>query len=124
METREQIEALEIRLVEAMKTSNVPELEALLADSLIFTNHNGHLVSKADDIAAHQSGDLEIYSIDTSAQLIEILSDITAVVSVVKDMSVAFAGHTSIGIYRFTRVWRFNGDKWQVVAAHSSQLVS
>jgi len=124
METREQIEALEIRLVEAMKTSNVPELETLLADNLIFTNHNGHLVSKADDIAAHQSGDMEIYSIETSAQLVEVLSDTTAVVSVVKDMSVAIAGHTSIGIYRFTRVWRFNEFIWQVVAAHSSQLVS
>ena len=124
METKAQIEALEARLTEAMKTSNIAELDALLADTLIFTNHNGHLVSKQDDIAAHTSGDLEIYSIETSAQLIEFLDDVTAIVSVVKDMSVAFAGHTSIGIYRFTRVWHYNGTQWQIVAAHSSQIVS
>jgi hypothetical protein len=124
MDTRQQIEALEIRLIEAMKSSNVAELELLLSDNLIFTNHNGHLVSKADDIAAHQSGDLEVYSIETSAQLIEVLNDTTAIVSVVKDMSTALAGHTSIGIYRFTRVWKLSGSAWQVVAVHSSQLVS
>lgn len=124
MDTKQQIEALELRLIEAMKTSNVPELEALLADTLIFTNHNGHLVTKQDDLETHRSGNLEIYSIDTSAQLIEVLNDTTAIVSVVKDLSSAYEGHISVGIFRFTRVWHNNGVQWQVVAAHSSQLVT
>ena len=122
MHTEETIIALEARLIEAMKTSNVTELETLLADNLIFTNQNGHLVSKEDDLNAHRSGDLEMYSIETSAQLIELYGD-TAVVSVVKDMSSSYAGHTSVGNYRFTRVWHFNGTAWQIVAAHSSQII-
>lgn len=124
MDTKSQIEALELRLIEAMKTSNVAALEALLADNLIFTNHNGHLITKQDDLETHRSGNLEIYSIETSAQLIEVLDDSTAIVSVVKDMSSAYGGHTSIGIFRFTRMWHNNHGQWQIVAAHSSQLVS
>ncbi|WP_116787745.1 nuclear transport factor 2 family protein [Flavobacterium psychrotrophum] len=124
MDTKQQIEALELRLIAAMKTSNVPELDVLLADNLIFTNHNGHLVTKQDDLETHRSGNLEIYSIDTSAQLIEVLNDTTAIVSVVKDLSSDYDGHISVGIFRFTRVWHNSGGQWQVVAAHSSQLVS
>jgi hypothetical protein len=123
MDTLSQIEALEIRLIEAMKTSNVAELEALLSDSLIFTNHNGHLVSKEDDLNAHRSGEMEIYTLDTSAQLVQVLNNDTAIVSVIKDMSLAFAGHTSIGMFRYTRMWHNNGTAWQVVAAHSSQVI-
>jgi hypothetical protein len=121
MATREDIEALEARLIEAMKSSNTPELEVLIADNLIFTNHLGHLLSKQADIDVHKSGDLEIFSIDTSAQLIELYENM-AIVSVVKDMSVAYAGHMTLGLYRFTRVWHHNGTQWQVIAAHSSQV--
>lgn len=124
MDTRTQIAALEIRLIEAMKTSNVAVLEALLADNLIFTNHNGHLITKQDDLETHRSGNLEIYSIDTSAQIIEVLDDNTAIVSVVKDLSSDYDGHISVGIFRFTRVWHKKDGQWQIVAAHSSQLVS
>lgn len=119
----QQIQALEARLIEAMKTSNANELQELLSDDLIFTNQNGHLVNKADDLNMHRSGKLEIYSIETSAQLINVYDDL-AVVSVVQDLGGAFDGHTYAGIFRYTRVWRFNGTNWQVIAGHVSQLVS
>lgn len=124
METKEIIAGLESRLIEAMKTSNVDELNVLLADTLIFTNHNGHLVTKADDLQTHRSGELEIYSIETSAQIIEVLDDTTAVVSVVKELSSSYAGHIAVGVFRFTRVWHNKGAQWQVVAAHSSQIIN
>lgn len=123
METLQLIQSLENRLLEAMKTSNVAELDALLADNVIFTNHNGHIVSKEDDLNAHRSGELEIFSLETSAQIIEVLDANTAIVSVVKDMSLSFAGHASIGIFRFTRVWHNKGNNWQIVSAHSSQVI-
>lgn len=123
MDTLSLIQSLESRLIEAMKTSNVAELDALLANNVIFTNHNGHIVSKEDDLNAHRSGELEIFSLETSAQLIQVLGETTAIVSVIKDMSLAYAGHTSIGVFRFTRVWHNNGNNWQIVAAHSSQVL-
>jgi ketosteroid isomerase-like protein len=123
MDTTAIIEALENRLIEAMKTSNVPELTALLDDTLIFTNQNGHIVTKADDIAMHESGKLEIYSLETSAQLISVYGDV-AVVSVVQDLGGAVDGHTYAGIYRYTRVWKQFDNGWRIIAGHVSQIIS
>ena len=123
MDTLLVVQTLETRFIEAMKTSNVAELDAMIADGVMFTNQNGHLVSKQDDLDAHRSGELEIYTLDTSSQLIEVLSENTAIVSVIKDMSLAYSGHTSIGLFRFTRVWHNNGTAWQIVAVHSSQVL-
>lgn len=124
MEIKDIIAGHEARLIDAMKTSDVATLNELLSDKVIFTNHSGHLIAKQDDLETHRSGKLEIYSLETSAQLIEVLDNATAIVSVVKDLSSSYDGHVGVGIFRFTRVWHYNGDKWQVVAAHSSQIVS
>jgi len=123
METKIHIEALEARLTEAQRTSNIEELNTLLSNDLIFTNQHGHIVTKGDDIAMHESGNLEIYSLKTSAQLIQLHGDV-AVVSVVQDLGGAVDGHTYAGIFRYTRVWKDSGNGWQVIAGHVSQLVS
>ncbi|MFP9118994.1 nuclear transport factor 2 family protein [Flavobacterium sp. RNTU_13] len=123
METKQIIEQYEDRLIAAMKSSNVDELITLLADSLVFTNQNGHLVTKADDIAIHEGGKLEIYSIETSARLIYTYDDV-AVVSVVQDLGGAVDGHTYAGIYRYTRIWKQFADGWKVIAGHTSQIIN
>ncbi|KGO93001.1 nuclear transport factor 2 family protein [Flavobacterium subsaxonicum] len=123
MDTQQQIVALEARFIEAMKASNVDELQELLSDDLIFTNQNGHIVTKADDLNMHRSGKLEIYSLETSAQLITVFDDV-AVVSVVQDLGGDFDGHTYAGIFRYTRVWKQTNSKWQIITGHVSQIVS
>jgi uncharacterized protein len=124
MDTKSQIETLETQLIEALKTSNVAVLDSLLADSVIFTNHSGHLVTKQDDLETHRSGNLQIFSLEASAQLVQDYGNV-AVVSVVKDISGSFSGHTFAGIHRYTRVWQKNeAGNWQVIAAHESQIIS
>ncbi|ALM48374.1 hypothetical protein AMR72_05330 [Flavobacterium psychrophilum] len=120
METQ-QIQTAEARLLEAMKTSNVQELDALIADDLIFTSHTGQLLTKQDDVEAHSSGNIEIFTIESSEQKIKVDGDV-AIVSVLLDISGSFYGSTEVGFYRFTRVWKNNGGNWQVIAAHSTQV--
>ena len=55
----DQILAIEERLRQAMLTSNVAELDELIAPELIFTNYSGQLVTKQQDLAIHQSGILK-----------------------------------------------------------------
>lgn len=117
----QQIQTAEARLLEAMKTSNVQELDALIADDLIFTSHTGQLLTKQDDVEAHSSGNIEIFTIESSEQKIKIDGDV-AIVSVLLDISGSFYGSTEVGFYRFTRVWKNNGGNWQVIAAHSTQV--
>lgn len=123
MDTKEQIIVLENRLIEAMKSSDTEELDVLLADDLIFTGHTGQVFTKEMDMEAHRSGDIKIFEIETSEQVINIAGDV-AIVSVKKEISGSFFGSTEVGIFRFTRVWKQNGTSWQIIAGHSSQVIS
>ena len=118
-----QIAALENRLIEAMKTSNVQELDVLLADELVFTGHTGQRFTKEDDLEAHRSGNVTIYEIETSEQLIRVVGDV-AIVSVLMEISGSFFGNTHVGFFRFTRIWKLDGTNGKVIAAHSTQVVS
>ena len=112
----------ENRLIEAMKASNVAELDALIDDELLFTGHDGRRYTKQDDLESHRSGNIEIYSIETSEQAIKITDDV-AIVSVLKNISGSFFGETQVGIFRFTRVWKLKEGGWKIIAAHSTQVV-
>jgi len=116
------IQTLEDRLITAMKASNVGELDTLIADDLIFTAHNGMMFTKQDDLDAHNSGNIKIYEINTSEQLISIVDDI-AIVSVLMEISGSFFGNTEVGFFRFTRVWKQQQGNWKIIAAHSTQVI-
>ncbi len=113
---------LENRLIDAMKNSNAAELDVLIDDDLLFTGHDGRRYTKQDDLEAHRSGNIEIYSIETSEQAIKIEGDV-AIVSVLKNISGSFFGETQVGIFRFTRVWKLKEGGWKIIAAHSTQVV-
>lgn len=113
------IQQHEERLKHAMLLSDLVVLDELLADDLVFTNHLGHLMSKADDLGAHQSGKLKIDKIDLSEQEISVLQG-SAVVTVQAHIIGSFAGEASENDFRFTRVWlEIAEGQWQVIIAHS-----
>jgi hypothetical protein len=114
------IARLEQRLLDAMLLSDVVELDALLADDLTFTDHEGGVWSKADDLAAHRSGAIRVDSVVASEQRIRVF-DGGAIVTVRLAIVGTFGGHAARGAFLFTRVWipsRYDG--WQVVVAHST----
>jgi ketosteroid isomerase-like protein len=118
--THEQIQGLERRLLDAMRTSDLDELDALLADGLVFTDHLGGLWGKQGDLLAHRSGVIHIRALSASQERILVL-DGAAVVSVLLEISGTFAGREASGAFRFTRVWAPTASgKWQVVVAQST----
>ncbi|OIQ22118.1 MAG: hypothetical protein BM557_01715 [Flavobacterium sp. MedPE-SWcel] len=118
-----QVIELENRLITAMQASDIKELDVLISDDLVFTSHTGHIFTKAMDIEAHKSNNVKIDVITTSEQFIKVIDDI-AIVSVMKKISGSFFGTISTDTFRFTRVWKFNKESGQVIAAHSSQVVN
>ncbi len=115
--------ALEERLQRAMRASDVPALDELLADDLLFTNHLGLLVSKQDDLDVHRSGLLKLDLLDASDRSIRLLGD-AALVSVRVQLAGRHANNPFEGTFRFTRVWALVGARWQVVAAHASVVAA
>ncbi|MEM9161713.1 MAG: nuclear transport factor 2 family protein [Cyanobacteria bacterium P01_F01_bin.4] len=119
-----QILETEERLRLAMLHSDVSALDKLLAPELIFTNHLGQLLSKQEDLAAHQSGVLKIRELTPSEQHLQVYESFV-IVSVRVHLSGSYADTSSEDDFRFTRVWVLSSEHtWQVVAAHSSIISS
>ena len=122
MQKQNIIENHEDRLTDAMLSSNIDELDLLLSDNLIFTDHTGSLNSKMDDINSHKSGFVSINSIKRTDQKI-CTYEKTAIVSVIMDISGTFGGNPANGKFRFTRTWHLiEQEKWQIISAHSTLL--
>jgi ketosteroid isomerase-like protein len=114
---------LEERLERAMRTSDVLALDALLADDLLFTNHQGLVVTKQEDLEVHRSGLLKLDSLIASDRSIRPLGKV-AVVAVRMQLAGSHANHPFEGTFRYTRVWALQGARWRVVAAHASMVVA
>ncbi len=115
--------ALEHRLKNAMLNSEISELDAMLADELIFTNHLGHLMTKQEDLRAHKMGHLKIDIIEFRDVKIIPFNGM-ALVNVEVRLVGSFNGEATAATLRFSRVWRRGpNDSWQVIMAHSTQVV-
>ncbi len=114
-----QIAKSEEQLRLAMLRSDVNSLDKLLAPELIFTNHLGQVLTKKDDLVAHQSGTLKIEVLTPSEEHIQLMGDV-AVVHVRMHILGSYAGTVSDDDFRFTRVWTLTSSgSWHVVTAHA-----
>ncbi len=113
----------EEKLKLAMLNSDVNELDRLLAPELIFTNHQGQVLGKQDDLNAHQSGKINIELITPSQQKIQLVGQV-AIATVQVHLMGSYAGIPFDNNLRFTRIWNLASDgTWQIVAAHSSIVI-
>lgn len=112
---------LEERLRLAMLNSDVAELDELISPNLLFTNHLGVLISKADDLKAHSSKAFVFEALDLSESQI-LIQENSAVVSVKAEIQGFYNGQPANGRFRFTRFWAKTSGQWQVIAGHSSVI--
>jgi len=105
--------SFETALVEAQLTGDVAALERLLDDELYFTGLGGRVYSKADDLAAHRSGQLRITKMRPLERHITALGPVV-VVSVLMDAEAIVAGVANVATLRYTRIWhqRLMDGKW------------
>lgn len=115
-----QIVALEERLRQAMLTSNMAELDALIAPELLFTTHLGQKISKGDDLAIHRSGILKLTELTPSDQSIQI-NEGFSVVSVQMYLLGTYAGEAIDELIRYTRIWAISSTgALQIIVGHAS----
>lgn len=117
----DEVNLLEAELREAMLAGDLKVLDALLAEDLVFTDHTGARLTKADDLAAHRLGRLKITKIDVSDQHVRACPTF-AVVTLVADVGGLFDGHVFMARLAYTRVWERVNEKWRVAAVHCSAL--
>lgn len=121
-----EIVALEERLRQAQLDADVAALDALIAESLLFTGPDGSLGTKAQDLAAHQTGAVRFVTHEPEELRIRRVGTSVAVVALRARLVVLVGGTRVEGSYRYTRVWaREDGDaagSWRVVGGQVSAV--
>jgi ketosteroid isomerase-like protein len=121
MSIDDEILACEAQLREAQLTADVAVLDRLLDDLLLFTNLDGTLASKSDDLSLHRSGQVRIVRMDPSDRRLLHLGE-TSVVSVRMNAEAIMNGVPVAATLRYTRVWHKRADGWRLVAGHMSAM--
>ena len=114
-EIEAQIRACEARLYTAMLASDVAELNALVADDLLFAGPTGELATKAMDLDLHRSGGTQFHELVPKELEIRIWSEQFALASAKVFLRGTFLGQAFAGEYRYTRIWRKGPQGWQIV---------
>ena len=121
MSIDDEILACEGQLREAQLTGDVAVLDRLLDDLLLFTNLDGTLASKNDDLSLHRSGRLRIVRMDPSDRHLLHLRE-TSVVSVRMNAEAVMNGVPVAATLRYTRIWHKRAEGWRLVAGHMSAV--
>jgi ketosteroid isomerase-like protein len=119
----DEIQACEAELRQAQLTGDVVVLDRLLDDSLVFTNIDGTLASKSDDLSAHRSGRLRITRMEPSDLRLLHLGA-TSVVSVRMNAEAIINGAPVTATLRYTRIWHRRTEGWRLVAGHMSTVAA
>jgi ketosteroid isomerase-like protein len=121
MDALQQIMNHEELLLSAMKSSDIPTLEALLHDDLIFIIPTGQTVTKEQDIANHRSGLLRIDHLSAKNQQISFVEG-NAIVSVIINLQGSYAGESIASDFKYLRVWKEFSDGWKVIGGAGMQI--
>jgi ketosteroid isomerase-like protein len=118
---RQQIQQAESKLVAAMKINDVPSLDELLHDDLLFIAPDGQTVTKAMDLEAHRSGTMIVEEAIATIEVINIIGDIAVTTTLLKAKG-KMLGQALAGEFRYIRVWKLFGKSWRVVGGSCTPL--
>ena len=118
---RQAIRELESRRFRAMIEADAVALQALLADSMIYTHSSATTDGKASYIAGVKSKKWQYRQIDRPVEDIQVHGD-TALVTGQVRIDILIDGKPKIMNSRYTDVWVKGAKGWQMVAWQSTPI--
>lgn len=109
-----EIVAREQALLRAITTNDVPLLDDLLHDELLFNGPDGSTGTKALDLANYRSGGIQLRRADASDRITSAFGDVV-VVAVTVTLEGSYLGVQVDGRYRYLRVWKRIDGAWRVI---------
>jgi hypothetical protein len=122
LEIEAQIRKCEERLYTAMLASDVLELDALIADNLLFVGSTGDLATKAMDLELHRTGGTQFHELVPKELKIRVCGDRTVLAVAKVFLSGSFLGNAFAGDHRYLRMWQNGEDGWQIVGGSVSPM--
>jgi ketosteroid isomerase-like protein len=112
----------ETRLYAAMLASDVAELDALMADDLLFVGPTGELATKAMDLELHRSGGTKFHEFVPQELEIRVWNEQLAIVAAKISLSGTYLGNDFAGDFRYMRVWGNGESGWRIVGGSVSPI--
>lgn len=119
----QELEKLEVELREAMLRNDITALDRLLADEVIFTDPQGSVIDKVEDLSLHQSGNLVVTSYETDELIVRVFGS-TAITNLKVRLTGLFKGESFSGVYRYTRTYLKQNERWQIIAAQATAIAA
>ena len=119
----QELEKLEVELREAMLRNDITTLDRLLADEVIFTDPQGSVIDKVEDLSVHQSGDLVVTSYEADELIVRVFGS-TAITNLKVRLTGLFKGESFSGVYRYTRTYLKQNERWQIIAAQATAIAA
>ena len=113
---------LERQLSEALVKQDAAVLNRLWSKDLVFTFPNGHVSNKAQRLAGQKPSAESAQSTNTNEEVKVHLYGNTAVVTVLSTWKGKAGTEEYSDQYQATHVWVKQQGRWQLVAAHVSQV--
>ena len=117
-----QLIELERQLSDALVKEDAAVLDRLWSNDLVFTFPNGKVSSKAERLAGQKPSDQPSQSTNLNDQVKVYLYGNTAVVTVLSTWRGKAGAQEYSDQYQATHVWVKQQGRWQLVAAHVSQV--
>ena len=118
---KQTIRQLEDRRFRAMVEADAAALEALLADSMVYTHSSATTDGKASYIAGVRSKKWQYRKIERPVEEIQVYGD-TAVVAGQVRIDILVEGQPKIMNSRYTDVWVKGAKGWQMTAWQSTPI--
>lgn len=118
---RQTIRELESRRFRAMIEADAVALEALLADSMVYTHSSATTDGKASYIAGVKAKKWQYRQIDRPVEDIQVHGDTVVVTGQVR-IDILIDGKPKIMNSRYTDVWVKGAKGWQMVAWQSTPI--
>ena len=114
---------MENKWVAALEKSDAAALDAILADSYVDADEQGHRSDKQAVLAILKSGDLKLESLKLSDMKVNVYGDAAVVTGTIK-ATLKVDGREQTSTDLFTEVFVKKGGKWQCVTVHVSPAVA
>jgi ketosteroid isomerase-like protein len=122
LDTERQLIELERQMSEALVKQDAAVLDRLWSNDLVFTFPNGKISNKAQRLAGQKPSAESSQSSNINDRVNVYVYDNTAVVTVLSTWRGKAGTQEFSDQYQATHVWVKQQGRWQLVAAHVSQL--
>ena len=112
---------LEKRLFNAMINDDIEESEVLLDEDMVFVNHFGMILSKADDINSHKQKIFKMQSIEMKKQTISMFKHVAVAISEAI-VTVSMNGQEQTDYLLYSRTWQETESGIKMIAGSAVHI--